>query len=212
MRTLLLGVILPALAYLLLHFTVLDRSPQSQFQALGIDPAAIDIDTVSPQLAKQLGVVSTQPATEVVAVVISSSFCQANEVEGFHEAVAAIPRLVRNQTADQSDVITRFVGVAVDVDPETGTDYLLNLAEFDEVIGGGSWLNTATEKYMWGSYAIEQTIPQVILLRRTVTRSTDFVVLEESRLLDTIVGADRIIEWVNRGAPAFEPAPEESTR
>lgn len=200
-----MGVILPALGYLVVHYALPDDTAKSRFEALGIDPATVDVDTLPPQLAKQLGVVSVQPTTELVAVVISASFCLANGVDGFHEAVERIPRLLRAQIDNRPEMVTRVVGVAVDPDPETGAEYLVHLAEFDEVIAGGSWLNTGTEKFLWGRYALGGSIPQIVVLQRTVTRPQGFVVLESERLVRTIAGADKIIDWVARGAPALEP-------
>ena len=65
-RRLLFGVVLPALGYLLVHFTLLDRRSSSRFEALGIDPTKLNPDTLSPSLAQQLGLRTRKPATELV--------------------------------------------------------------------------------------------------------------------------------------------------
>ena len=140
-------------------------------------------------------------------MVISARFCRGNRVAGFHEAVAKIPALLRAQVSDRPEVITRVVGVSLDNNAEVGTDYLFRLAEFDEVVAGGSWLNTATEKLLWGSYPLKASIPQVVLLQRTVTwAGGSAATLEEERVLETYDGADKIVAWVAQGAPVGELA------
>ncbi len=197
----LFGILLPAAGYLTFHFIMLARVPPSPLEELGIDPATINADTLSPRLAKRLGVRTNRAATEIVTVVISATFCVANRVEGFHEAARAIPDLLNAQVADRPHVVTRTVGIALDHDPRAGTEYLFKLARFDEVIAGGSWLNTATEKFLFGTYRWAAEIPQVVILERTVTWSENFASLEGERVLTTIVGADSIMAWVKRGAP-----------
>jgi hypothetical protein len=212
-RRLLFGVVLPALGYLLVHFTLVGRRPPSRSEALGIDPTKLDADTISPHLAQQLGLRSKKPATEVVAVVISAKFCRGNRVAGFHEAVAALPARLRAQVSDRPEVITRVVGVSLDNNPKVGVDYLFRLAEFDEVVAGGNWLNTATEKFLWGSYALKAEIPKVVLLRRTVTWTGGSAAkLEQEQVLQTIDGADKIVAWVAQGAPVGELAPAPAER
>lgn len=195
------GVLLPAIGYLAVHFALPRHASPSALEELGIDPTTLDPDTLTPQLAKRLGLHTHRPSTEVVAIVISASFCVANSVKGFHEATRAIPSLINAQLRNRPEAITRAVGIAVDQSPRVGSEYLLKLAEFDEIIAGGNWLNTATEKYFYSGYRLEPAIPQVLILERTVTWSAHSVSLSGEKVLATLNGADSIIAWAKRGAP-----------
>lgn len=211
-RKLVYGVGLPALVYVLIHFTVPAPKPQSRLAQLGIDPVTLDLDTISPRLAQMLGLRSKRTAVELVAVIISAQFCAANTVTGFSDAVAAVPGLLQAQVEHESEVVTRVIGISLDTDARTGSDYLFSLAAFDEIIAGGNWLNTATEKFLWAHSGTDVNIPQVLLLERSVTWSDAFPSLGTERVLQRLVGAEEIIEWVNRGAPARPiTAPREGT-
>lgn len=203
-KTLLLGAVLPAVAYLTVHAALSARGHDSAVS--GVERAAVDLDTISPQIAFQMGLVPTQPTTELVAVVISATWCAANEVQGYHGAIHAIPRLLSDQISDRPEMVARVIGVSVDSDPHIGMDYLFDLAEFDEVVAGGvGWLNTAAEKFLWGRpYISAGSIPQIVLLRRTVTWSGNIVTIEDERELGKRVGAEEIIEWVASGAPIHD--------
>lgn len=203
---LLWGVAVPAVVYITVHFGFLAHEPTTRFEEFGINPDSIDVevmlDTISPQRAHMLGLVSRRPATEVIAVVLSASFCGANEFEGFRDAIERLPGLLEDRTSHLPDVITRTVGVAIDPDAMTGASYLAELASFDEIIAGGSWLNTATEKYLWEDrVAVTAGIPQIIIVSRTVTWLEGSVLVEGEKVQSIMRGADEIVEWVDGGAP-----------
>lgn len=201
-RNVLYGIALPAVGYILIHYAVFERRQLSPFERLGIDPATIDLDTISPKLAQQLGLRSKLPATELVVVLISAGFCSANSVAGFNEAVGAIRELLQTQVNDQPTVVTRMIGISLDTDARTGSEYLLGLAQFDEIIAGGNWLNTATEKFLWTDTPEDVNIPQIVILQRSIRWSGAFPDLGTELVLKRIVGPGEIIEWVSRGAPA----------
>lgn len=203
--TLLAGVLAPAMLYMAateLGFRGGDVAPTAAelLVAEGIDPLTLDLDTISPRLAARVGLKSRLPATEYVVVLISSSWCLGNEVQGFSEAVASIRALVEDQISDRSDALTRLVGVALDTDPRVGTEYLFSLAAFDEVSAGGEWLNTGTEKYLWGGMPLSGEVPLVAILEREVVWEPYLVSIKRETLLRSIVGAREIVDWVAGGA------------
>lgn len=197
--TLLLGIVLPAVAYLTVRAVFFSPTP-SAFERLGIDPASIDPDTLSPRVAADLGLITRLPTTEYVVLVISSSYCRAAAVEGFADSVKTIRGLIRGQLAQRSEAVERMIGVALDRDPWVGADYLETLGGFDEIVTGGIWLNTATEKYLWGGYAIPPETPQVALLERRTRYTEGAMIVEDEHLVWTIRGAAEIMEWVAGGA------------
>lgn len=199
-RGLLLGVALPAVAYVVVK-TYLLVPPASPFDRLGLDPASINPDTLSPQMARELGLISNVPTTEYIILVISSSTCLASSTRGFDDAVRRIPELAREQLTGQPEAVARTIGVALDQDPGQGVKYLSTLGEFDELVAGGGWLNTATEKYLWGVHALDALTPQVVLLRRRVRYLDGRPVVEGETVTRAINGAVDVMDWVSEGAP-----------
>jgi hypothetical protein len=198
------GILLPAGTYLTVQETVdraVGRTAQTNLEMLGLDIAALDLDTISPRLAQQLGVRSLVPATEFVVYVISASFCSSNRVPGFLDALAAIPHLVDDQLAGDPRNTLRIAGVAVDASPRAGMEYLLSILDFDEITAGGSWLNVASEKLLFGPYAFPALVPQVVILERQVKWGRSSVALHDERVVIAVSGADAILDWVDRGAP-----------
>ncbi|WP_425153936.1 hypothetical protein [Candidatus Palauibacter sp.] len=205
----LLGVVLPAAAYVVVHrlFLAQPASPatvSARLDSLGIDPATINPDTLSPRLAKTVSLVTRKPVHEYVVVVISSNQCRASEIAGFNASVNDIRRLVDGQLAHRPEAVTRMVGVALDEDPKVGADYLSRLGNFDEIVAGSGWFNLGTEKYLWGSYNLRATTPQVVLFERTVRYVENGVLVSDERVIRAISGAQQIIEWVGAGAPFIE--------
>ncbi len=198
-RTLLLGVVLPALAYLAVRAVFFSPMPTA-FERLGIDPASIDPDTLPPRIAADLGLMTRLATTEYVVLVISSSICPAAATDGFDDSVKTIRQLLRDQLAHRPEAVERMVGVALDRDPWVGADYLKTLGGFDEIITGGTWLNTATEKYLWGAYAVSPETPQVVLLERRTRYIDGAVLVEDEHLIRAILGASEIMKWVAEGA------------
>jgi hypothetical protein len=199
----LVGVVLPASVYLAAYMVATHNrslSPREALEAMGIDPATVDIDSLSPQLARRIGLQSLRPATEIVVVVISSSTCIANDFPGFREAIAQIRDRLRVQFADQPEVVERLVGISVDGDARVGAEYLLSLAAFDEVIAGGSLLNLGMEKYGRGKHSLGRGIPKLAILVRSTTWTRDSIIVGEERLKRVLAGAAEIVSWVERGA------------
>ena len=118
-----------------------------------------------------------------------------------------IRKLIRGQLAQRPEAVERMVGLALDRDPWVGADYLETLGGFDEIVTGGIWLNTATEKYLWGEYTISPETPQVALLERRTRYIDGVLVVEDEHLIWTIAGAAGIMEWVAGGAALALPEP-----
>lgn len=199
------GVLLPAAVYLTVHnMWMASDQPANPLEALGVDVAALDPDTLAPRRAWELGLKSPLPATEVVAVVISSSFCSGNQIEGFRDAVAKIPSLLRERTAGFANLVPHTVGISVDQRARVGTQYLQELADFDEISSGGGWTNSNAAKYFWESYSLPAGVPQVVLLSRRVTRAPADILIEDETILETITSAEGIVEWVRNGGPTTD--------
>lgn len=205
-RYLLLGVLLPILVYLVAFRPDPVDYALAEYARFGIDPYRLDPDTLSPRLAKHLGLRSERPTRELVVVFISSESCSANRVSGFADAVSRLPAVIEGQLGEDPNAVVRFVGISVDNDPRVGAEYLLRLVPFDEVVAGGNWLNTATEKYFWKRSDVRQTatIPRIIVLQRTITWRGSVPTISDEILLGSVESAPTIIEWISEGATMGE--------
>lgn len=202
-KYLLFGVLVPVLIYLVAFDIDPDREIHTRFAKLGLDPYKLHVDTLSPRLAAELGLRTKRPTTEILVVFVSSADCVANKAEGFSDAMSRIRGLIDTQLSGNVNAVSRFVGISVDTDPKTGVEYLFQLADFDEVVAGGNWLNTATEKYFWhpNGYRLTATIPRIVVLQRTTIWDETSARIEQEKMLLTIETSPSIVKWIGEGAP-----------
>jgi hypothetical protein len=133
-------------------------------------------------------------------VFLVSSTCGASRRVGFEEAI----RTAKQSLADRfSGGGRQFVstGVFVDWQLEKGIDFIDGVGYFDEVIVGGSWLNSGAIRYIWRDYPGASALPQVIVVKRGVTVSRNTIAVGEEELLLRLVGAEAIMRWVELGMP-----------
>ncbi len=132
---------------------------------------------------------------QLVAVLIGASTCGACRTERFRAAFAAAQgRLV------SKDSTVFLVGVALDFDTKAGVKLLTKLAAFDELIVGGNWANHAANKYIWDQFPGMPTIPQMVVLERTVEYSDRGVVVGDEEVLVRLLGTDEIERWASSQA------------
>lgn len=169
------GVLLPAVFY---------------FAVRVILAAGAEAMPVSRYTAPEPGV-----RTEVIAVFISSSFCGANSLAGFPEAVVEMKSRLRAKAAEEGKVF-RSVGVSVDWDPYVGADYLRQFGDFDEIVSGGNWLNTATQQYIWGDFSFPAAVPQMIVLERQVETGETTIIVSPPEVVESFLGGEVFINRV----------------
>ena len=136
---------------------------------------------------------------ELVAVLVSYSKCVGNSYPGFVASVDSLNRALAAQ-AKRSGRQFVAVGVATDWDPDSGYAYLKSLARFDEFIVGRNWFNLGVAHYVWADSLGKPSVPQVILLERTITPGKKTVAVGADHVLARYQGAAAIAEWVKRGA------------
>jgi hypothetical protein len=138
--------------------------------------------------------------TEYVVYFISAAFCVANRQPGFHEAVARLRPSVLAQARATSRTVS-VVGVSVDPSADTAVAYLQRLGEWDEIAAGRNWMNTAVVRYVWQNGWGPPVVPQVIVVRHTVTRSPRAIVVGPDEKVLAATGHDAIVDWIARGTP-----------
>jgi hypothetical protein len=142
---------------------------------------------------------------EVVAVFISATFCIANRDSAFKPAVREMMRRLGTQRDSAAQQVS-ITGVSIDWSARAGAAYLDSLGAFDEVIAGRNWYNSAATRHIWQAAGGVPTIPQVVLLERTVTPGKRGMQITRERELARYVGGDQIEAWVARGARLPTPA------
>ena len=106
---------------------------------------------------------------QLVMIVLGSSTCGMSRGSELFSALQAVRDSLR-LIAGRRVVAFASFGVALDVDPRIGVQWLDQLGEFDEVSSGGSWLNTAINEYVWRQPSGIGATPQVIVQLRSVDR------------------------------------------
>lgn len=134
---------------------------------------------------------------EVLFVFIGGSFCAGSKYVGLRESVGRLERALRVQ-AETSGKLFTTIGVALDDSTELGAHFLHEFGEFDEIVVGHNWLNSAVVKYVWRDIPGDAALPQVLLLERHLDHQSDAITVGPERLLARTLGADRIMLWADR--------------
>lgn len=143
---------------------------------------------------------SNPEGREVVAVLISSSTCIANQNAGFKPAVREMMRRLGFQR-DSAKLHLSITGVSTDWQPRVGVSYFEELGQFDELVVGRNWFNSAITRHVWQAEGARPVIPQIILLERTVTQGERGPQITGERVIGRFWGGDEIMAWAARGAP-----------
>jgi hypothetical protein len=130
---------------------------------------------------------------EVVLVFIASSSCPGAKDPRLPEALADIQNHLRREAGEQGSTFVS-IGVSLDWDIEKGIKLLRRFGAFDEIAVGRSWMNGAALKYIWEDLPGAASIPQVLLVERTVTQDRAIFVGGE-RVRFRKVGAEAIVRW-----------------
>jgi len=140
---------------------------------------------------------------QVRMIFIGSSTCGAHRNEGLRAAIETAKRALAERSTAAGRQFTS-AGVAIDWRIEDGIEFLAAFGEFDEIIVGGSWLNSGAIRYVWEDFPGSSVVPQVVVVRRPVTVSSSTISVGEEELLARLAGADQIMEWVDLGAPLVQ--------
>jgi hypothetical protein len=136
---------------------------------------------------------------EVVAVYIGSTSCGPCQTPEVKSAIRAMKPLLAAQ-ARRHGVALSVIGVADDWDLQSGARFLEPLGAFDQVVIGGNWTNLGIEHFILRDTLTEMSMPQVVVVERTVTLGKRITV-SEPRVLRRISGVTDIPAWVGAGAP-----------
>jgi hypothetical protein len=173
------------------HVTAVDSATIARLTALG-KPAytAIWHDTLE------------RPGTahERIAVLITTSNCIGARDPRFGPAVRAALHILADESIRDSSQF-RAIGVAMDVDPDSGAMYLRGLADFDQWVVGGNWGNDVVVRLVWQDSLAVPSIPQFLIVERSIGKQTRKngsagMYFGSDRVVQRLMTANEIAQWV----------------
>jgi hypothetical protein len=137
---------------------------------------------------------------QIRMVLIGSSACGAHRNESLREAIETVKQSLAERFTGEG---TQFAstGVALDWQIAAGIDFLGAFGEFDEVIIGGNWLNSGAVRDIWRDFPGSSVVPQVVVVKRSVTVSSSTISVGEEEFVARLAGAEQIMQWVDQGVP-----------
>ncbi len=137
---------------------------------------------------------------EIQIVLIVSRTCRSCQSLVEDAVIGEMVRAVQLKAEDR-DLKTRLVGIAVDQSWEGSIDFLRSIADFDEVLAGGGWLNTGVVLFGHRDIPGPISVPQIVVIRRNVSRLDDHTIVAPDQLLLRKVGLNELWAWQARGFP-----------
>lgn len=134
-----------------------------------------------------------------IAVLITTRNCIGARDPRFVPGVRAALRLMALQ-ARRDSVGFSATGVAMDWEIDSGAVFLRQLADFDQWVIGRNWGNDAVVRLIWRDLTAIPTIPQLVVLERTVgeqSRSTGSgIYFGPEQVVRRLHGPTEITNWV----------------
>lgn len=199
-------------AFRLLLATVLLGSMLASYGAVTVwrDRRQRPPATVTDVPAAAVNPFASANGTHLVAFLITGSDCgwakQANMLQ-----IGRTLRTRMRAVHGSSYAAVNVVGVAMDVDVDTGVEFLAQLgggstsSAFDQVVVGGSWLNEQIVGLVWREGVAEAASPQIVVIERAVNTesylSTSTIVVGSDRIVANPVGNVEIMSWVSQQMP-----------
>lgn len=169
--------------------------PQARAQAVG--------SLAAPQapLPAQRG---DSSYTEYVLVFISASWCGACEQSTLPPALRSLSDRLAAAAASAGARVRR-IGVFLEHDPLDGFASSKRFGQFDDLVLGGGWSGQGAVSFVWRDLAGEARVPQVLILRRTVTVGPAGFVFGDDDLVSRLIGIKAIGDEELRrlGAPGL---------
>lgn len=104
-------------------------------------------------------------------------------------------------TSVRSDSLIIAIGVLVGPNTARTRRFIAGFGDFDEVIVGRGFLNSAVMQYVWRDIEGPADIPQLILISRNVEVARNAIRVSPDSLLFRLGGSADIIRWGKAGAP-----------
>jgi hypothetical protein len=131
---------------------------------------------------------------ELLAVFIASSTCGASQLVGLPQAIHHIRRSLP-VLAGRDGRRAVLVGVALDHTAKEGLKFLSRFGEFDEIMVGGSWLNSGAVQFLIRDQPGPLAMPQLVLVERDITTGNQSLQVGTDRVVARHVGGRPILAY-----------------
>jgi hypothetical protein len=139
------------------------------------------------------------PGTDLVVVVVSGE-CGACVIPKYESAIRRLRPLLTKQ-ATIAGMSFGLIGVSANATIAEGLQYFKRLGQFDELVVGRSWFNTAELDYIFRARRGGMpSIPQVVIVERELSGSLSHPKVGRDTILARYIGTDEIIGWATSGA------------
>ena len=154
-------------------------------------------------ISTQTNIEPTEKGKFLRFVYIGSSNCGYSNNPETHEMVSKIKKYFKD-LAHKRDINYITTGIAKDLFPDVGIQFLKNTGPYDEVTAGASWFNLGLNYYIWDNIQGRPATPQILLTQTnfnisengSITRSED--VLHRATGIQNIRYLNRLIENTKR--------------
>ncbi len=141
---------------------------------------------------------------ELLVIYLSSSTCGACNDEQLPSLIEQIKVGMAARAAVEGFGFT-VVGVGIDWSPQVAFDHLVGFGEFDELVLGNNWLNSAALKYLWQDIPGVPEVPQVVVVQRELQAldqgGPPVAGVFNERLLARHIGLLELRRWLENGLP-----------
>lgn len=137
---------------------------------------------------------------QIVAVYVGSLDCRGCMDPATHAAIHQMKPLVAAQ-AQQGGAAFSAIAVSLDWATKDGMAFLAPLGTFDEILAGGNWSSIGAQRFIWSDTDRAPSIPQVLIIERTVQPASKSVAFTPDKVLRRVLGATEIAAWARKGAP-----------
>jgi len=147
-------------------------------------------------ISTQSNIQPTEKGKFLRFVYIGSSDCGYSNNPETHEMIIRIKKYFKNLTRKR-DINYITTGIARDLFPDVGIQFLKNTGPYDEVTAGASWFNLGITHYIWDDIQGRPATPQILLTRTNFDVSEDGAITKSEEVLHRAIGIQNI-RYLNR--------------
>lgn len=179
---------------------VLGRQVPTISRLLG-GPSSFAVSSLFPDATYQF--VSATAGTQLLFVYVGSSSCGSSNNPDVPEMIRALQDLVRSKAQERNYQFVS-IGIAAELNPESGIDHLAKVSAFDEIAAGQSQHNQALAHFVHVDHRGLAATPQVIIVERNLVEEAPGRVdpsIRAERVLLRKVGLAELQNWLALGGP-----------
>ena len=180
-KSLLIYFLAASVAFSITYFEIIDISK--------IENLFSQVDQYEPTFLKH-------NITEYAFVYVGSSRCIYSNDEQIYDSIKRIKFKLSNR-AENENVGFHTIGIASELNPESGLEHLKEFGNFNEKIAGAGWNNIGVNRFLL-KYSQDYATPSILVTKRTYSDST-YKHIKSEELLYSVSGKIQIINWLKSG-------------